>query len=79
MFRVSTISLVVIFMTACGTQGNDPLDNGVCGDEFLTESEICDGDCPSDCNDNNACTMDTLIGSPQSWYLGNSTYQNPSA
>ena len=36
----------------------------VCGNGVLEEGELCDGDCPLSCSDNNACTTDSLIGAP---------------
>jgi len=36
-----------------------------CGNSALEEGEICDGNCPSQCNDGNPCTVDTMTGSPQ--------------
>ncbi len=45
---------------------NDNDCNPVCGNNVLEATETCDGDCPlmpEDCNDNEACTTDSLIGS----------------
>lgn len=33
-----------------------------CGDGSTDDGELCDGDCPKDCGDNNPCTVDTLAG-----------------
>lgn len=35
-----------------------------CGNAKVEAGELCDGDCPTSCNDNDACTMDVLAGSP---------------
>ncbi|GAB5543799.1 MAG: hypothetical protein SangKO_035590 [Sandaracinaceae bacterium] len=35
----------------------------VCGDGRVSGGELCDGDCPTDCDDGLACTTDTLTGS----------------
>ena len=35
-----------------------------CGNGMVEDGETCDGDCSTDCDDNNACTMDTVSGSP---------------
>ena len=34
-----------------------------CGNQVVEISETCDGDCPTVCNDANACTVDLLLGS----------------
>ena len=34
-----------------------------CGDGVTQAPEVCDGDCPTECDDGAACTMDTLTGS----------------
>lgn len=36
---------------------------GMCGDGALDPGEECDGDCPSSCDDGEACTVDTMMGS----------------
>lgn len=46
-----------------------PVDMGpppepMCGNGVIEGDETCDGDCSVDCNDDNACTMDTVSGSP---------------
>ena len=33
-----------------------------CGDGNLDPGEVCDGDCPSDCDDSDPCTTDTMTG-----------------
>ena len=44
---------------ACGRGlGHEP----VCGDGVVESPETCDGDCPEDCDDMNACTADVLSG-----------------
>lgn len=60
--------------TICSTTGdgccpffcnaNDDADCSMCGDGILSAGEICDGNCPQSCDDNNACTVDTMMGSP---------------
>jgi len=45
------------------TTDNDCMN--VCGNGIVEENETCDGNCPTTCNDNNACTSDMLTGSPQ--------------
>jgi hypothetical protein len=37
-----------------------------CGNDVLEAGEVCDGDCPTTCNDGGACTIDTLVGSAAS-------------
>lgn len=34
-----------------------------CGDAVVEAPETCDGNCPTECNDGNACTADALVGS----------------
>jgi hypothetical protein len=35
-----------------------------CGDGIVDASETCDGNCPSRCDDGDACTSDALLGTP---------------
>jgi hypothetical protein len=35
----------------------------ICGNGVVEHPELCDGDCPSSCDDGDACTVDTLLGS----------------
>jgi len=35
---------------------------GMCGDGIVDGDETCDGDCPADCDDMDACTVDSLVG-----------------
>ncbi len=35
-----------------------------CGDGVVQVGEVCDGNCPVDCNDGNACTLDGVQGHP---------------
>ncbi|MDP3917394.1 MAG: DM13 domain-containing protein [Nanoarchaeota archaeon] len=47
------------------TSSNDNDCSGTCGNNITESPETCDGDCPvkiEDCDDSNACTMDTIIG-----------------
>ena len=53
----------------CGPEscGQDDGCGGVCecedcGNGTLDPGELCDGNCPEDCNDDNACTVDSLTG-----------------
>lgn len=43
---------------------SDPDCTNTCGDGVVEEPEICDGDCPFDCEDGNACTIDQMTGNP---------------
>ena len=36
-----------------------------CGNSIREPGEMCDGDCPTSCDDHNACTTDKLMGSAQ--------------
>jgi len=52
--------------------------NAYCGNNMTESGENCDGNCPStpsDCNDNNTCTIDTLLGS-SSQCTAECTYNN---
>lgn len=40
-----------------------PVTTPVCGNGVIEGNEICDGNCPTTCNDNKACTTDKLTGS----------------
>jgi hypothetical protein len=42
---------------------NDSDCSATCGNGTVEAGEICDGNCPSSCDDANACTVDTLTGS----------------
>lgn len=46
---------------------NDNDCSAVCGNGVIEDMETCDpiADCPSECDDSDACTTDTLIGDPQ--------------
>ena len=35
-----------------------------CGNGFVEAGEVCDGDCPSSCQDGESCTSDVMIGTP---------------
>lgn len=35
-----------------------------CGNGATEPGEVCDGDCPTMCNDGDRCTVDTLVGAP---------------
>lgn len=43
---------------------NDGDCTNACGNGIIEAPEVCDGDCPSDCEDGNACTVGTLAGDP---------------
>lgn len=47
------------------TDGGSVDGGAVCGDGVVQAPEICDGDCPTDCDDDVACTADTLTGSAE--------------
>ena len=47
----------------CDASTDDDCTN-TCGDGVLEAPEVCDGNCPQDCDDGNACTNDSLNGSP---------------
>lgn len=49
---------------ADGTQVCRPAD--VCGNGLLEGTETCDGDCPSECDDGNDCTVDLFVGAAAS-------------
>lgn len=36
-----------------------------CGNGMIDPGEVCDGDCPTSCDDRDACTQDTLSGSAE--------------
>lgn len=45
---------------------NQPPPTGpVCGDGVAERGETCDGDCPTACDDGNACTNDVMSGAPE--------------
>ena len=35
----------------------------VCGNGVVEPPELCDGDCPTSCDDGDPCTTDSLVGS----------------
>lgn len=48
-----------------GTSGSCPKESPVepvCGNGSIEEGERCDGNCPTSCDDQNACTKDTILG-----------------
>ncbi|MEM6733112.1 MAG: hypothetical protein AAF658_16260, partial [Myxococcota bacterium] len=50
----------------CATNCTSLNDNDcepVCGNGAVEDGELCDGDCPESCDDNDACTMDGSVGS----------------
>lgn len=42
----------------------DPDCSNTCGDGIVDEAETCDGNCPSACDDGNACTTSRITGRP---------------
>ena len=51
--------------TASATTFTPPGDAGAaprCGDGVVDPGELCDGDCPSSCDDKNPCTVDLMKG-----------------
>lgn len=47
-----------------GASANDDGDcEPECGNGVVEEGEVCDGNCPTSCDDGAACTADTLVGS----------------
>lgn len=46
----------------CDASTDSDCDN-MCGDLVVEAPETCDGNCPTSCNDGNACTTDQLLGS----------------
>ncbi len=49
----------------CPTGGNAVVDRDcepLCGNMVTEEGELCDGDCPTGCNDGDACTSDSMVG-----------------
>lgn len=51
----------------CCAAGCSSLDDNdcapVCGNGLTESGEQCDGDCPTDCDDGDSCTVDGLVGS----------------
>src|SRR5205085_2839582 len=53
-------------LAACqSSSSKPPSDPPSCGNGRVDPGEMCDGACPTACNDGNACTTDTLTGSAQ--------------
>jgi len=46
--------------------GTDAATGPVCGDGLIEAPELCDGDCPTACDDSDVCTNDELVGSAAS-------------
>ena len=54
--------------TAClslGDGGGSVCTSSACGDGSVDSPETCDGDCPTTCDDSNACTVDAMEGSAE--------------
>lgn len=47
----------------CDASNDNDCTGGFCGDGNVDPGELCDGNCPSSCDDSDACTTDTLSGS----------------
>jgi len=48
---------------AAGCNANNDNDcMAICGNGIQEPGELCDGDCPTTCNDGNSCTNDMMIG-----------------
>lgn len=47
----------------CGDDSGTVVGLPECGNGVVELGEICDGDCPTSCDDDNACTNDVLTGS----------------
>lgn len=52
----------------CCPAGCNSLDDDdcfeVCGNGVVEDGELCDGDCPIDCDDGDPCTTNFIVGSP---------------
>jgi cysteine-rich repeat protein len=65
---VRWVSLLMVLLLLCSpaacsrAMGFIP----VCGNELTEPPETCDGDCPSTCDDGNACTVDQMTGDASS-------------
>lgn len=60
-----TFTLITLLIIGCNADSIVP-SVSVCGDGLISEGEICDSDCPTHCNDGNACTVGTLSGAAES-------------
>ncbi|MEE2959290.1 MAG: hypothetical protein VYA34_00990 [Myxococcota bacterium] len=60
---VSTILTLLLVGIGCDPSVSEPIDENQCGNGIIEAAEICDGNCPTICNDNNICTSDVLSGS----------------
>jgi len=47
----------------CTSANDSDCQGPVCGNNTVEAGETCDGNCPTSCNDNQACTSDRLLGS----------------
>lgn len=59
---------------------NDDDCSAECGNEHVDEDETCDppGSCPADCNDRDACTVDSMTGSADNCNVKCNNYLNTS-
>jgi len=64
MFFLKILILFTIFISfGCDDPAKKHSDpTPVCGNGSLETGEVCDGDCPEACDDQNACTHDVLTG-----------------
>lgn len=70
MIRFWALLTLGLLVNACHLGAVGTIDVGVsddveqaCGNAIVGAGEMCDGNCPSDCDDGNACTDDLLSGS----------------
>ncbi|MFC1654380.1 PQQ-binding-like beta-propeller repeat protein [Myxococcota bacterium] len=63
------VSCIVVFtLMLSGCNGKDEEENGAtCGDGVIEKLETCDppSNCPTSCDDEDPCTIDTMVGSPE--------------
>ena len=62
-----TITLCAMTVDGCCPSACDATTDGdcsaTCGNGVVEAGELCDGDCPVSCSDDDACTVESLIGS----------------
>lgn len=62
-FILPLVAILLVEFVGCSDGVND---EPVCGNGVKEPGEICDGDCPSECNKVDTCTIGTLSGSAES-------------